>query len=69
MRYTSRTNNDAADLLAQAKALRFAARHQAITYQDAKSRAEAILQEVNQIGERIAKKYGRRYRKIRFSDL
>jgi hypothetical protein len=70
MRYISRTNiRNSRDFFAQAKALRFAARHKELNYQEAKSRAEALLREVNTIGEKIAKKYGRRYRKIRFSNL
>jgi len=57
------------DVLAQAKALRFAAANKAIGYQEAKVRAEELLNIVNAAGEKIAKKFGRRHRKIRFSDL
>jgi len=57
------------DVLAQAKALRFAAAHGAIEYHDAKAKAKKLLKIVNQTGQRIARKYKRRYRKIKFSDL
>ena len=57
------------DALARAKALRFAAAHGAISYERAKVKTEALLQIVNKAGEKIAKKYRRRYRHIRFTDL
>jgi len=57
------------DILAQAKALRFAAAHGAIEYNEAKAKSEKLLIVVNQTGQRIAKKYGRRYKRIRFIDL
>lgn len=56
-------------LVAEARALRFALVHNAVTYGEAKTRAEAILQKVNEAGEEIAKKHGRKYRMIKFSDL
>jgi len=57
------------DVLSQAKALRFAAAHGAIDYKEAKSRADKLLEVVNDAGRKIAEKYKRRYRKIKFSDL
>ena len=55
--------------LAEARAIRFAAAHGALTYEQAKTRAEELLKTVNEVGEKIAKKYKRIFRKIRFSDL
>lgn len=57
------------DTLAEVKALRYALIHKAIDYNQAKTKADELLQVVNKAGEKIAKKYGRTYRKIRFSDL
>ena len=57
------------DALAQARAIRFAAAHGGLTYEEAKTKAEALLKVVNEAGKEIAKRYGRKYRKIRFSDL
>jgi len=57
------------DALAEAKAIRFAAARDGITYEQAKIKAEALLEVVNEAGKEIAKKYKRTYRKIRFSDL
>jgi len=57
------------DTLAEAKALRFAAAHGAIKYHEAKAKAEKLLKVVNQTGQQIARKYRRRYKRIKFSDL
>ena len=57
------------DVLAQAKALRFAAAHGAIQYHEAKAKAEKLLDAVNDAGQQIAKKYKRKYRAIKFPDL
>ena len=57
------------DILAQVRALKYAVVHKAIRYEEAKKKSEALLQIVNEAGGKVAKKYGRTYRKIRFSDL
>lgn len=57
------------DLLAQARAIHFAMRHGAITYQQAKTRVEPILRIVNNHIELIAKRYKRKSRLIKFQDL
>ena len=57
------------DALAQAKAIRFAAAHGGLTYEQAKTKAEELLKVVNEAGKEIAKRYGRKYREIRFTDL
>lgn len=66
---TNATNEKLSDILAQAKAIRYAMIHKAISYEEAKKKAEALLQVVNAVGEKISKRYGRKYRKIRFTDL
>ena len=57
------------DALAQARAIRFAAAHGGLTYEEAKEKAEKLLKVVNDAGKEIAKRYGRHYHKIRFTDL
>lgn len=57
------------DTLSQAKALRLTAKLGGITYEEGKAKAEELLKIVNRAGKEIAKKYGRKYKKIRFSDL
>ena len=62
-------NRELNDVLAQAKAIRFAAAHGGLTYEQAKTKVEELLKVVNEVGREIAKRYGRKYRKIRFTDL
>lgn len=70
MGYVSTNDNQkASDNLAKAKALKYAVAHKAISYEEAKIKAEALLQKVNEAGQKIAKKFGRKHRRIRFSDL
>lgn len=57
------------ELLAEARAIHFAMRCKAISYEEAKRRVESILTKLNIAGERIAKKYGRKHRKITFENL
>ena len=70
MRYNNQDcNSHLHDVLAQARALRYAVIHKAISYEDAKKKSETFLKIANNAGEKIAKKYRMKYRKIRFSDL
>lgn len=57
------------ELLAEARAIRLATEQGAINYDEAKERVKATLEKVNVVGERIAKKYGRKHRKITFENL
>ncbi len=57
------------DLLAEARAIHFAMRRGAISYEIAKIKAVPILQIINKRSEEIAKKHGVRARKIIFQDL
>ncbi len=57
------------ELLAEARAIRFAMEHKALSYKEAKKRVELILEKVNEAGERIAKKYGVKHRRITFKNL
>jgi type IV secretory pathway TrbF-like protein len=62
-------DKQASELLAKARAIRFALQGGAITYESAKKRVKPLLVKVNKVGLKIAKKYGRGYKKIRFTDL
>lgn len=57
------------DILAEARAIRITAQCGGLTYETAKKRVEPLLKELNKAGSYIAKKYGRKYRKITFQDL
>lgn len=63
------TDKDLRTLLATARAIRFAAEQGAISYEEAKKRVEETLEKVNSVGERIARKYGRKHRRITFENL
>lgn len=65
----SSINNRLDLLLAEARAIRLAMTHGALSYPDAQKRVEPLLKQVNRVGEKIAETYGRKYKKIRFSDL
>lgn len=62
-------NKDLRELLAEARAIHLAASHNAISYEEAKKRVEATLKRLNEEGERIAKKFGVKHRKITFQNL
>jgi hypothetical protein len=38
-------------------------------YSEAKERVKPLLERVNEVAKLIAKKYGRKYREIKFTDL
>ena len=57
------------EILAEARAIKFAMKHGALPYSEAKERVTPILEKVNAVGKDIAKKYGRTHRIIRFNDL
>lgn len=40
-----------------------------ITYENAKKQAEPIIDAINAKGQKIAKKYGKTYKKITFSEI
>jgi len=56
-------------ILAEARAIRLAMIHGALPYDEAKNRVEPLLDQVNRVGKAIAKKYGRRYKQIKFTDI
>ena len=60
---------DPKELLAEARAIHFAMRNGAITYQQAKERTKPILQRLNAILAKIAKKHNRKPMVVRFHDL
>lgn len=62
-------NKELHSLLAEARALHYCVRHNVISYEEGKKRAESALEKLNAAGERIAKKYGRKHRKITFRNL
>ena len=66
---TSETEQKVNDILAEVRALKYAVIHNAIPYGEAKNKAEVLLQKVNAVGERIAKKYGFKYKNITFATL
>lgn len=63
------TEKNLNELLAEAKAIRFAMENKALSYKEAKKRVKLILEKVNEAGKRIAKKYGVKHRKITFENL
>lgn len=62
-------NKELHDLLAEARAIRIALLHGAISYEDAKKRINYSLEKLNIAGANIAKKYGVKYKKITFQTL
>lgn len=62
-------NKELHDLLAEARAIRLAMVHGAISYEDAKKRINYSLEKLNIAGANIAKKYGVKYKKITFQTL
>lgn len=62
-------NHNLDSMLAEARAIRLALIHGAISYSDAKKKVEPLLKKANRLNKEIAKKYGRKYRRINFTDL
>lgn len=62
-------NKDLRELLAEARAIHLAASYNAISYEEAKKRVEATLKRLNEEGERIAKEFGVKHKKITFQNL
>ena len=62
-------NNNIKDLLAEARAIHFAMRNGAITYEEAKLRVQPILRSVNDHIGRIAKGCKVKPKYIKFQDL
>lgn len=62
-------DKQATELLAEARAIRFAVKNGAITYESAKERVKPLLEKVNKVGAFIARKYKRKYRRITFQEL
>lgn len=65
----STDNNNLRNLLAEARAIHFAMRNGAITYEEAKNRVQPILRRLNDHVGLIAKQYKTKPRYIRFQDL
>ena len=57
------------DALAEVKGLKLTVQLGGISYDKAKEKAEKLLEVVNIAGAEIAKRYGRKYREIKFTDL
>jgi hypothetical protein len=57
------------EILAEARAIKFAMKNGALSYSQAKERVKPLLAKVNEAGKMVAKKYRRKYRKIKFTDL
>ncbi len=57
------------EILAEARAIHFAMRNGALSYDEAKKRVEPMIERLNKAGKSIAKKYGRTYKKITFQNL
>lgn len=62
-------NNNFRNLFAQARAIHFAMRNGAITYEQAKHRVQPILQVINDHLGKIAKLHKVKPRYIKFQDL
>ena len=61
--------NKAKEHMAEARTIHLAMRNGAIPYMDAKRLTKPLLDEVNKVALRIAKKYGIRHKEITFQDL
>ena len=57
------------DALAEVRGLKLTIQLGGISYDKAKIKAEELLKIVNEAGKEIAKRYGRKYREIKFTDL
>jgi intracellular sulfur oxidation DsrE/DsrF family protein len=57
------------DALAEVRALKITVQLGGISYDKAKMKADKLLKVVNIASAEIAKKYGRKYREIKFVDL
>ena len=57
------------ELLAEARAIHLAMRQGAMTYEQAKERTMPHLDTINKEAAKIARRYGQRPMKMRFSDL
>jgi hypothetical protein len=65
----AKTNQKLDRLTAEARAIKYALIHGALSYSEAKKRIEPLLEEVNKVGKQIAKKYKVKYKEIRIQDL
>ncbi len=63
------TDKTLTELLAEARAIRFALECKTISYTEAKNRVKPLLEKLNKAGIRIAKKYGVKYKKVTFQNL
>lgn len=66
---TTPINQRLDEILAEARAIKFAMKNGALSYSQAKERVKPLLENVNAVGKLIARKYRRKYREIRFTDL
>ena len=57
------------DVLAEVKALKLTIQLGGISYDKAKRKDKELLKIVNEAGKEIAKRYGKKYREIKFTDL
>lgn len=57
------------ELMAEARAIHLAMRQGAMTYEQAKERTKPYLDVINKEAAKIARRYGQRPTKMRFSDL
>jgi len=57
------------EILAEARAIKFAMKHGALSYPQAKERVKPLLEKVNLVGKEISKRYRRKFKPITFTDL
>ena len=70
MRISNReADKQATEVLAEIRAIKFAAQNGALSYESAKKKIEPLLKKVNKIGALISRKYGLKHKKITFQNL
>lgn len=65
----SRQKVEVSELLAEARAIHYAMRNGAISYEKAKNDTKPLLEIINKEIAKIARQFGRNARKVSFQDL
>ena len=66
---TQEADKQATEVLAEIRAIKFAAQNGAVSYESAKKKIEPLLKKINKVGAFISKKYGMKHKKITFQNL
>ena len=66
---TQEADKQATEVLAEIRAIKFAAQNGAISYKSAKRKIGPLLKKVNKVSAFISRKYGMKHKKITFQNL